>query len=289
MVYYAEGKELEVISTAFCGSVNDVYVCRNRSSSSGALYTLLSVRDRACAKKMLSLAGEEDGQSPWLMHFAQNEELIFAFPFREERKFSAFARGQAVSAEVAESICVNLVMECLSACLPWPLLYLVLEQDGVQIAKDNTVYFTLCLDLSALDTEKTEQNCVSSCARLMMDLFAAPAASARKKRSRVKSFELIAKKSAKNAYAGFPELYRDIKLTAIPEEKTTLLKRAKGAWRRNRDGLFRVLLVLCAVLVIAALAALATQMIYGEIPWLRIFRNTFDVIGTENLHTGGHV
>ena len=287
MVYYAEGKELEVVSTVFCGSVNDVYICRNRTSASGALYTLLVVRDRECAKKMLLLE-REDGESAWLMHFAQNEELIFAFPFREERKFSAFARGQAVGAEVAESICVNLVMECLSANLPWPLLYLVLEQDGVQIAQDNTVYFTMCLDLAALDTDRTEQNCVSSCARLMMELLDVSAAPPRKK-GLVKSFELITKKSAKNAYSAFPELYRDIKLTAIPEEKPTLLNRAKGAWRRNRDILFRVLLVLCAVLVIVALAALATQMIYGEIPWLRIFQNTFDVIGTENLHVGGPI
>lgn len=288
MVYYAEGKELEVISTVFCGSVNDAYVCRNRTSASGALYTLLVVRDRECAKKMLLLS-EADGGSAWLWHFAQNEELIFVFPFREERKFSAFARGQAVSAEVTERICVNLVMECLSAKLPWPLLYLALEQDGVQIAKDNTVYFTMCLDLAALDTERTERNCVSSCARLMMELFAQSPVSGRKKREQVKSFELIAKKSAKNAYDGFPELYRDIKLTAIPEEKTGLLKRAAGLWRRNRDRLFRILLILCAVLVLAALAALATQMIYGEVPWLRVFQNTFDVIGTEDLHTGGHI
>ncbi|MBQ3497088.1 MAG: hypothetical protein IJA73_03070 [Oscillospiraceae bacterium] len=286
MVYYADGKELEVISTVFCGSVNDAYICRNRTSASGALYTLLVVRDRECAKKMLLLCGT-DGAGAWLWHFAQNEELIFVFPFREERKFSAFARGQAVSAEVAENICVNLVMECLSADLPWPLLYLVLEQDGVQIAKDNTVYFTMCLDLAALDTERTERNCVSSCARLMMELLGG--AGAPRKRSRVRSFELIAKKSAKNAYGAFPELYRDIKLTAIPEERATLLDRARGAWRRNRDRLFRVLLVLCGVLAAIALAALATQMIYGEIPWLRVFQNTFDVIGTENLHTGGHI
>ena len=46
MVYYAQGMELEVVSQAFHGSVNDVAVCRDRLSASGTLYTLLAVHDR---------------------------------------------------------------------------------------------------------------------------------------------------------------------------------------------------------------------------------------------------
>ena len=30
-----------------------------------------------------------------------------------------------------------------------------------------------------------------------------------------------------------------------------------------------------------------SQLVFGDIPWLRLFRYTFDVIGTENLHMGG--
>jgi len=46
--------------------------------------------------------------------------------------------------------------------------------------------------------------------------------------------------------------------------------------------------VLCMALLATALLMLITQLIFGEIPWLRIFEHTFDEIGTENLHGKGN-
>ena len=291
MVYYCERMELEVVSHLFHGSVNDVAVCRNRLSPAGALYTLLIVHDRTCARTMLQIMenGERSGESPCVTCLTQNENLIFVFPYREERKFSAFARGQAASAGGAEAIGINLVMACLSSGLPWPVLYLALEQDCVQISRENSVYFTLNLDLKDLDPTKNERRCVSGCAQLLLDLLDTSAGKKRRAGKQLQSHELIWKKSAKNAYGGFPELYQDIKLAALPTQKVGLKRKIVGIWRRNRDRLFRVLLVICILLVLVALAMLVTQLIFGEIPWLRLFRHTFDVIGTENLHRGGPV
>ena len=291
MVYYARNMELEVISQVFHGSVNDVAVCRDRLSASGTLYTLLAVHDRECARKLLTVMedGQRSGESACLLQFSQNETMLFLFPYREERKLSAFAAGQMTSPEAGEAICINLVMECLSTSLPWPLLYLVLEQDCVQITKDNTVYFTLILDLKDLEPARTERNCVSSCARLLLDLLAGPVAGGGGRRRKLKSFELIRKKTAKNAYTGFPELYQDIKVTALPQMKPSLKSRFRIFWNNNRDRLFRVLLVLCFLLVIAAVVVLLSQLIFGDVPLLRLFRHTFDVIGTENLHQGGRL
>ena len=289
MVYYAQGMELEVVSQAFHGSVNDVAVCRDRLSASGTLYTLLAVHDRECARKMLMVMedSQRTGEASCLLQFSQNETMLFLFPYREERKFSAFAAGQMTSPEAGEAICINLVMECLSTSLPWPLLYLVLEQDCVQIAKDNTVYFTTILDLKDLEPARTERNCVSSCARLLLDLLAGPVAGGRHRSRKLKSFELIRKKTGKNAYTGFPELYQDIKVTALPQVKPSLKSRFHVFWNNNRDRLFRILLALCVLLAVAAVVVLISQLIFGDVPLLRLFRHTFDVIGTENLHQGG--
>lgn len=290
MVYYPQGMELEVISQVLRGSVNDVVVCRDRLSASGALYTMLVIRDRACARRLLAvLEGQRrSGEPVCLLQFTQNEEMLFLFPYREERKFSDFAGGQMTRPAVGEQICIHLVLECLSCALPWPLLYLVLEQDCVQIAKDNTVYFTMNLDLGELNPACTERNCVSSCARMVLELLAAPGAESRRsRRKRLKSFQLVSRKIRNNAYGGFPELYRDIRLTALPRERRSLRGRLQDAWADRRDGCFRALLVVCILLTIAAAVLLVSQLIYGEIPLLRLLRNTFDVIGTENLHTGG--
>lgn len=290
MIYYAQNMELEVISQAFHGSANDVVVCRDRLSASGTLYTLLVIHDRKCARKMLTVMedNQRSGESACLLQFSQNETMLFLFPYREERKFSAFAPGQMTSPETGEAICVNLVMECLATDLPWPLLYLVLEQDCVQIAKDNTVYFTVSLDLNDLDPTRTERNCVSSCAQLLLDLLAGPIAGGRS-RKKLKSYELIWKKMGKNAYTGFPELYQDIKLTALPQVKPSLKNRLRILWTNSRDRLFRILLVLCILLAIAAAVVLISQLIFGDVPLLRLFQHTFDMIGTENLHQGGRI
>ena len=287
MVYYSQGMELEVVSQLFHGSVNDVVVCRDRLSASGTLYTLLAVHDRECARKMLAVMenSQRMEESPCLLRFSQNEMLLFLFPYREERKFSAFAKGQMTDPAVGENICINLVMECLSSGLPWPLLYLVLEQDCVQIAKGNTVYFTMILDLKDLEPSRSERNCVSSCARLLLDLLAGGS----RHRRKLRSFELIQKKTGKNAYTGFPELYQDIKVTALPQAKPSLKSGFRIFWKNNQDRLFRILLVLCILLAVTAAVVLISQLIFGDVPLLRLFRHTFDVIGTENLHQGGRL
>lgn len=288
MVYYAQGMELEIVSRLLHGSVNDVAVCRDRLSPSQTLYTLLEVHDRACARSMMVMLEENrrTGEDPCLLWFAQNESLLFLFPYREERKLSMFAPGQMVSARERELAAIHLVMECLSVALPWPLLYLVLEQGCVQIAKDNSVYFTMALDLSALKPECTERDCVYSCAGLLLELLEGSADGGRRRKP-LKSLKLIRKKLLKNAYTCFPELYQDIRVTALPMGRSSLRSRTSGLYRDNRDRLFRVLLVICLLLAVAAAIVLVSQIIFGDVPLLRLFRHTFDVIGTENLHLGG--
>ena len=76
-------------------------------------------------------------------------------------------------------------------------------------------------------------------------------------------------------------------VTALPRLKPSLKSTFRGFWQNNRDRLFRLLLVLCILLAIAAVVILVSQLIFGDVPLLRLFRHTFDVIGTENLHQGG--
>lgn len=288
MVYYAQGMELEVVSLAFHGEANDVAVCRDRLSASDTLYTLLAVRDRACARNLLTVleSGRRTGESPYLFCFSQNEDMLFLCTYREERRLSAFAAGQMTTPEAGEAICINLVVACLSTGLPWPLLYLVLEQGCIQIAKDNSIAFTMNLDLSRLEPDRTEKDCVQSCAGLLLELLEGPAAVSGR-RKKLKSYELIWKKTGKNAYTGFPELYQDIKVTALPKTRRSLRGKLAIFLRDNRDRLFRLLLAVCILLTIAAGVVLVSQLIFGEVPLLRLFHHTFDVIGTENLHQGG--
>lgn len=283
VVYDAGNMLLSPIWEAFRGPVNDVVVCRDLKSPVGARYTLLVVRDRACVKQMLTVFDQSErvsseGRPPYLLRFAQGDELCFVFEYREERKLSAFAAGQMTTPVLRETVAVNLVMECLSSPLPYPLLQLVLTQDCVQIEKDNSVYFTPLVNLSELDPSATEAECAACCAQLLLSILEP------RGRGRLKSYELIRKKSAKRAYSGLPELYHDVKVTSIPPQKQGWRNRLKAAWLRNKDRVFRLLLVLCVAAVLCALVLLISQLIFGDIPLFRLFEPSFEVIGTETLN-----
>lgn len=277
MVYYVDDMVLEVVATLFSGKSNDILVCRDRRSPVGARYTLLVIRGKTLVKTFISIA-EGGGKEPFfLKSFARNDELIYCFSYQSERRFSAFARGQLLSPAQGGEICARLVMECASSLFPPPLLYLILTQDNVHLTRDNRIYFTPVFDLSQLDPEKTEADCTVCCAGIILELLEGGS------KKPPESCELIKKKCRSSSYSSFPELYRDIKLTAMPGKKPSIKKRLRALWQRKKDSLFRFLLVLCAIAVVIAFIMLISQIIFGDIPLLRLFESCFDFIGTEQL------
>ena len=284
MIYHAGNMELDPIGEVFHGAVNDVLICRDANAPASTRYLLLVIHDRECVKRLLPVfecgeAPSPTGEPPYLVRFTQNDLLCYVFPCREERRLSAFAPGQLTSAVIRERVCINLVIECMSSPLPYPLLYLMLRQSCIHLEKDNSVYLIPTLDLSELDPAKEEGDCAAECAQVLLELLEGGG----RRRRPLKSYELIRKKLAKHAYSGFPELYHDIKVTAIPEHKPGLRARLKGFWIRNKDLIFRILLVLCVILVVLALIFALSQLIFGDIPLLRLFERAFEVIGTETL------
>jgi hypothetical protein len=279
MIFYAGDMVLEPVREVFDGPQNSVSICRDLHSPVGAHYTLLAVKDRALAKRLIAIFERSErvlpeGVSPYVACFAQNELLCYLFDYREERKIGLFAPGQITSGKAWESVCVNLVLESLSSPIPFPLLALSLEPDNVHLEKDGTVFFTPYYDLSRLSEEDGEALCARRCVELMLSLL--------ETKGRLKSAELMRKKLAKNAFRSLPELYRDIKVTELPERKN-LKAYAKGVWRRNKDKLFTALLIVCVVAAVFAIIVLISQLLFGNVPILRIFERCFDMIGLRSL------
>lgn len=283
MIYRADPMVLSEIRVILRGQVNDVAVCEDLNSPVRACYTVVTVKDRACAKKLLSVLehsekGLPEGVLPYGKLFSQDGLLCFVSDYRPERHLNRFGESQLVTPSAQECVCVNLVMECLSSPLPYPLLYLALEDDNVHVEKDNSVYFTPNFNLERLDEHIGEAGCTARCVQIMLHLLQGSS------RRRLKSFELLRKKLERGAYRALPELYRDVRMTMIPARKPTLREKLTGFWRRNRDGLFRALLVLCVLIAAAALIVLISQLIFGDVPLFRLFEHSFDRIGTEQLN-----
>lgn len=283
MIYRTDGMVLSGIRKVFHGALNDVEVCEDTASPARTRYTLLSVMDRNCAKTLLKVFDSSqkrgpNGEPPYLKIFSSGETLCFLFEYRAERRLASFGAGQLTSAVLRELISVNLIMACLTSSLPYPLLYLALAPENIHLAMDNSIYLTPYFDLSQMDPSKMEAQCTDRCVEVLLDVLESGSG------KKLKSFELLRKKAQKNAYRNFPELYRDVRLTAVPVQKNSFAARARGWWKRNKDRVFRILLVLCVVSAILALVIFVFQLFFKDVPFFRLFEHSFDKIGTERLN-----
>ena len=259
--------------------VNEVTVCRDIDDMSGALYTVIEVHDHTVARDFLRALKEAGpaAEESVLDTFQKDGVFCIVYPYVRERPMNAFYRGDAVSLNECEDICINTILACMASQLPWPILYLLLEQRQVHLAKDNSVYLGYTVDLAGLDVTKTEQDCAVQCARILLELLQA------KTSQKAVSFLLLQKKVGKSSYHKFTELYKDVRIAAAPKEKRGLINTIKAWYYRNKDGMFRILLVISAILAILALVSLITQLLFGDVPWLRVFLRSFEKIGTESL------
>ncbi len=279
MIYQSQKMKLNCIRTVKKGSANDIFICQDLNTAARNLYTLLVIRDHRTARTYLEVF-ERAGlraQDSYIDSFSDKGMLCMAFEYKAERPLRDFYMGEAYTLQECENVCIQLIMACLASRLPFPLLYLVLKQQQIHLSKDHSVYFGFQLDLAELDPEKTERDCAVECAAILRELLE-PKAS-----MKAFSYRLLEKKIARKSYSRFTELYKDIRISAAPEKKKGILKRAKAWFRRNQDTLFRILLILCGILAVVTVVSLILQLVFGDIPWLRIFFNGFKTIGRESL------
>ncbi len=258
--------------------VNEVTVCRDMEDSSGALYSVVEVHDHEVVRKFLSIyreTGDPDESDMTVMH--KDGVFCVVFPYVKERPLSAFYRGDSVSLNECEEICINTILACMTAKLPWPILYLVLAQGQVHLSRDNNVYLGYEVDLADLDIRRNEHDCTVQCARLILGLLES------KSSEKAMSFLLLQKKISKSSYRRFTELYKDVRIAASPKQKKGIWNRIKAWYYRNKDTMFRILLVISVILMGIALVSILTQLIFGDVPWLRFFIRSFEHIGTESL------
>jgi hypothetical protein len=279
MIFYVDDMMLEPVREVFDGPENSVCICRDVQSPLSVYYTLLSVKNREIAKRLIAIFENSErtlpeGASPYVACFAQNTLLCYVFEYREERRLSHFAPGQITTAKAWESAFINLVLECLSSPLPFPLLSLSLEQGDLHLSRDGDVFFTPYYDLSRLSETDGEAVCARRCAETMLSLYTL--------KVKLKSAELMRKKLDKGAFKSLPELYRDIRITELPE-KQKLRTRFGKAVRNNKDRAFRTLLVLSAVVAVFAVVVFVSQLIFGGVPAFRLFEKCFDIIGERSL------
>ncbi|MBO5279074.1 MAG: hypothetical protein J6B06_06270 [Lachnospiraceae bacterium] len=279
MVYKSGRLELVSIREVFCSSVNDVVICKDRNAVPEIYYTLLIIKEHEVAKRLLQIyesAGPECRKS-YIECFASGQQFYMVFPYQKERPLESFYMETEYSLNTCEAICMNLIVQCIAARLPYPLLYLVLTQKQIHIAADNTIYFSYQFHLDELDESRTEAHCASVCAMMMISLLE------KKSAGKLVSYQLLKKKGMHGDYGTLTDLYRDARMSALREENVGILGNGKRLFKKYQHIVLKLLLVICIAMGITALIMILSQLVLGDIPLMRIFVNTFKKIGTESL------
>ena len=281
MIYQSQNMRLKVIRLIARNEVNEIQVCENLNDSAHGLYTVIVLKDHEITKKFIEMneKSEEVVESVVIDCFSENGQYLVVYPHKKERPIELFYMASALTLSQAEEACINLIIACMTSNLPWPVLYLLMTQKQVNISRDNSVYLSYYMDLSQLNEEITERDCVVECAKLMVRMLAPKV----RRRRRANSYILLQKKIEKRAYDRFRDLYKDLKLAAVQEKKKGVGLRIRLWFERNRDTLFRIILVISIILAVFVVLTFLTNLIFGDVPWLRIFIRSFETIGLESL------
>ncbi|MBR4529106.1 MAG: hypothetical protein IKO80_02385 [Lachnospiraceae bacterium] len=278
MILVSPKLRLEEVSTVRISGVSDILICKDLNTGGAVLYTVLRVRDHEIVRRLLSLYESQHFEDdPLIDNFSSEGAHVFVFPYRKERPLETFYMGDTKSLTECEDICINVILACMTSGLPWPLLYLCLRQGLLNLNRDDSVFINYEIELTDLDAEIRERECVVECARILLLLLESKAS------LKADSYQLLQKKTANQSYFRFTELYRDIRLAAAPRSRTGIIRRIIRWFRYHSDTIFGMLFWVSLILVIIALAMLFSNLVLGDIPWLRLFINSFKRIGTESL------
>lgn len=279
MVYHVGNMALQETQEVFRGKVNDVLVCQDIASGGRAYYTVLVVHGRNVAKRLLELyhTGGERARETFVADFTWRDSYLMVFDYVRERPLGSFFSSEIFTLQECEFLCLNLTVECLASGIPYPVLYLQLLQNQIHIARDKNVYLGYFLDLQQLSPGIGEKECATLCAQKIFALLGGFNS------GRATSYKLLAQRAQKSGYQRFTDLYKDLKMASVPLKKDGILQRIKRFFRYQQDRIFRLLLVVCVVLGLLALIMILSQMIFSDVPFLRLFVNSFKQIGTESL------
>ncbi len=279
MVYRVGKMILQKTQDIFQGKVNDVYVCQDMAGEGLVYYTVLMIHDREIAKKVMELFHKRDKQAKnkFIADFTWKESYMVVFDHVRERRLDKFFTSEIASINECEQLCLNLTVECLASGMPYPLLYLQLKQGEIHISKDKSVYLGYCIDLEGFDETVGERECATLCAQKVFSLIAEINS------GRATSYKLLEKKTLKSGYQRFTDLYKDLKMAMQPLKKEGIFTKIKKFFKYNQDRIFHLLMVVCILLGLLALMMVISQIFFSDVPFLRLFINTFKVIGTESL------
>lgn len=269
------------VRLAYEGQYNTVWICTAEGNKKGKeMCTVIRLEDRQLLDKLLKAAvhAEKKGRKIWNTSFSFRKKFLAVYPYEEERPLERYYRPKQFSLDKCCDIGVSIAAECATAQWDFSVLYLILEQKQLHIRKNGQVFFGFALDLEHINPFRNEKDCACKCGELIYRLLE----DCKGIRERT-GFLLLEKKLQKEGYETFDSLLQDLCLLHKKKKSRTFGETCRSFWKRYEKRILKVLAAAGCILGLAALAAALSRAVWGDVPVLRVFFHTFDIIGTENL------
>lgn len=280
MVYQAQSMRLNEVQLISESEDGKVVICEDIHSQERTRYSVFVTEDHdiiARLHRVYSNAKNISADTD-IRYYSDGGKFLVVYPYVAPRPMARFYMGKDMPLNECEDISRNFIIACMTAELPWAVLYLALKQKQINIARDGSVYLSYAIDLSEVDESVGESDCVQCCAKELVEMFS-------QKPSDLKwnLRELLEKKSEHTSFSTFTELYRDVNVASSQSMPKGFFKKLQVWFEEHRDRLFRILLIISIILAVFTLITLLTNAIFGDVPWLRLFIRSFDRIGLESL------
>ena len=280
MEYYSGKHHFKRIGEIISNQTNDVCICEEKDGQNKVYRLLWIIKDRMLARTLLQVFHDGDEAPVYLESFSFRENTVFVFPYSEERSVFRFLGGELLTQKEQEKVWRNLTETCMVSDIPYAILYQILRQRRIQIGPQGEIRFSYALDLRKFEAERGEADCANACAEIILELMEMSKSGDTRLKNALKN------KGTEEGYGSFVELFQDIKENAksFQKRKGERVRKLAGQFiKGHRQVTVKVFIGVCLILLVIALVLVGSQLKYGEIPLLRLFQNSFRMIGTENL------
>ena len=274
MIIDAPKRQYIVLGTLYEGTANIAYLCRICGDDDGKKYIINQVREERLFRRIVKMFSEAEGSC--VEFFTMEDTLCLVFEYNEPRAYDSFFMPDKLSCKDGEKLFLKIVRECIASSLPYPYLYMVITQRRFNLYENGDVSIDYAVNLERLSEEFMQLQCVEA---LLIELIKFYDETGKDSISR----QIVTKKYRHRSYSLLSELESDLLLSAISTKKTPLPKRIWIFIKAHSYVIFNVVKVCLVVLAVVALITLVMQLTMGDIPYLRLFYNSFETIGDRSM------
>ncbi|RHO84637.1 hypothetical protein DW058_02810 [Clostridiaceae bacterium AF42-6] len=172
-MFPALNMELEIVRTVLKNPVNDIYVCTDLRKNTGTFYTMVSIADPDCRRKVTEKLNTERlffSNRDFIGSFIYENRLNLVFRYYHENLLSLLGGVYLVEFADCKRAALGLIAACAECGAGADMGVLLLNDRNINITREGEVQFNYFLDFSQWQPGIEEQRYYQEVAQKVFDI-----------------------------------------------------------------------------------------------------------------------